>query len=86
MARTHIGGLIAPHMTTHEPLSKQVGFLGSRWEFPKNRGTLFWGPYNRDPTIYRTIVIFGSPIFGNSQVYTCCSGPGSYACLASQAV
>ena len=82
MARTHIGGLIAPHVTTHEP--PQVGFLGSRWEFPKNRGTLFWGPYNRDPTIYRTI--FGSPIFGNSQVYTCCSGPGSYACLASQAV
>ena len=22
-----------------------------RSEFPKIRGTLFWGPYNRDPTI-----------------------------------
>ena len=21
------------------------------WEFPKIRGTLFWGPYNRDPNI-----------------------------------
>ena len=30
------------------------------WEFPKIRGTLFWGPYNKDPTI------LGSPIFGNS--------------------
>ena len=23
----------------------------SKWEFPKIRGTLFWGPYNKDPTI-----------------------------------
>ena len=30
------------------------------------QGTLFWGPYNRGPTIYGTIL--GSPIFGNSQV------------------
>ena len=21
------------------------------WEFPKIGGTLFWGPYNKDPTI-----------------------------------
>ena len=21
------------------------------WEFPKIRSTLFWGPYNKDPTI-----------------------------------
>ena len=21
------------------------------WEFPKMRGTLVWGPYNKDPTI-----------------------------------
>ena len=21
------------------------------WEFPKIRGTLFWGPYNKDPTV-----------------------------------
>ena len=20
------------------------------WEFPKIQGTLFWGPYNKDPT------------------------------------
>ena len=23
----------------------------SMWEFPKIRGTLFWGPYDKDPTI-----------------------------------
>ena len=29
-----------------------LGGLGFRvWEFPKIRGTLFWGPYNKDPTI-----------------------------------
>ena len=33
------------------------------WEFPKIRGTLFRGPYNKDPTIYDAIL--GSPIFGN---------------------
>ena len=30
----------------------------------ENRGTLFWGSYNKDPTISGTIS--GSPIFGNS--------------------
>ena len=24
----------------------------SLWEFPQVRGTLFWGPYNKDPTMY----------------------------------
>ena len=33
------------------------------WEFPKIGGTLFWGPYNKDRTIWVTIL--GSPIFGN---------------------
>ena len=32
------------------------------WEFPKIRGTVFWGHYNKD-TIKGTIL--GSPIFGN---------------------
>ena len=30
------------------------------------RGTVFWGPYNKDPTIQGTIL--GSPIFGNSHL------------------
>ena len=34
-------------------------------EFPKIRGIFFWGPYNKDPTIWGTIL--GSPIFGNSR-------------------
>ena len=25
--------------------------FGTIWEFPKIRGTLFGGPYNKDPTI-----------------------------------
>ena len=25
--------------------------LVNMWEFPKIRGTVFWGPYNKDPTI-----------------------------------
>ena len=38
------------------------------WEFPQSRGTLFGGdPYNKDPTVWGTI--FGSPIFGNSQIW-----------------
>ena len=33
------------------------------------RGTLFWGPYNKDPTILS--IILGSPIFGNSHIRIC---------------
>ena len=35
------------------PYPKESGapFAGSIWEFPKIRGTLFWGRYNKDPTI-----------------------------------
>ena len=36
------------------------------WEFPKIRGTVFWGPYNKDPTIWGTIL--RSPIIGNSHI------------------
>ena len=40
------------------------------WEFPKIRGTLFWGPYNynytEDPTTWG--IILGSPIFRNSHI------------------
>ena len=32
----------------------------------ENRGTLLWGPYNKDPTFLGTIL--GSPIFGNSHI------------------
>ena len=32
----------------------------------ENRGTLFWGPYNNDPTIEGTVL--GSLIFGNSHI------------------
>ena len=32
----------------------------------QNRGTLFWGSYNKDPTISGAIL--GSPIFGNSHI------------------
>ena len=35
--------------------SMEVDGVGHRWEFPKIRGTLFWGPYSEDPTIYCAI-------------------------------
>ena len=35
-------------------------------EFPKTRGTLFWDPYNKDPTTKGTLL--GSPMFGNSHI------------------
>ena len=35
---------------------------GSKCGFPKIRGTLVWGPSNKDPTI------LGSPISGNPQI------------------
>ena len=41
--------------------------FNSTWDFPKIRATLFWGPYNKDPTIKGTIL--GSPIFGNPASY-----------------
>ena len=34
--------------------------------FRKLGGTLFWGPYHKDPTIWGAIL--GSPIFGNSHI------------------
>ena len=35
------------------------------WEFPKIRGTLFWGPYNKDPTIQGTIL---GPLFSETPI------------------
>ena len=48
------------------PCKKLSHEKSSIWEFPKIRGTLFGGPYNKDPTIYGTIL--GSRIFGSSQI------------------
>ena len=56
-------------------VNKNPGKVEKTWEFPKIRDTLFWGPYNKDPTVYGTIL--GSPIFGNShilQVWDCIRG------------
>ena len=33
----------------------------------ENEGTLFWGPYNKDPSIWGTRL--GSPVFGNSLMW-----------------
>ena len=52
----------------HEPyLLSRAALPLAMWEFPKIGGTLFWRPYNKDPTIWGTIL--GSPIFGNSHVW-----------------
>ena len=61
-----------PHPPPPPPLTEAhetVFFVGdpfdsNRREFPKIRGTLFWGPYNKDPTSLGAIL--ESPFFGNS--------------------
>ena len=48
-------------------LASLLGLLQNLiWEFPKIGGTLVWGPYNKDPTIWGTIL--GPPIFGKSHI------------------
>ena len=56
----------SPHVL-HSLLQAQSSHLTAyvNGGFPQIRGTLFWGPYNKDP-IWG--VILGSPIFGNSQM------------------
>ena len=58
-----MGSLGTPYIEMHRGFTTEVlipvelrclGFRGistSIWEFPKIRGTLFEGPYNKDPTI-----------------------------------
>ena len=46
-----------------EPISSL--WDGKIWEFPTIRGTLFWRPYSRDPTIQGTIL----PIFRNTHIH-----------------
>ena len=51
---------------------KALNPKGPTWDFRKLRGTFFWGPYNKDPTTWGTIL--GPPIFGNLQMKsTACS-------------
>ena len=38
-----------PKHPKHWRNTAMVHFRGLRWEFPKIRGTLSWGPYNMDP-------------------------------------
>ena len=45
------------------PPTKSLPHESLEWDFPITGCTLFWGPYNKDPTIKGTT--FGSPIFGN---------------------
>ena len=48
-----------PMLATQQPSKLHMGVS-------HNKGTLNWGPYNKDPTICGTIL--GSPIFGNPQI------------------
>ena len=41
----------------------EVDSLETTWEFPKIRSTLFWGPYNEDPTVWGTIL---GPLFSET--------------------
>ena len=49
--------------------SEYLGQEAAKWELPKIRGTLFWGPYKKDPTIQSTIL--GSTIFVNPKIEAC---------------
>ena len=44
------------------------------WEFPRIRGTVFWGPHNKDPSPTIQGTNLGSPIFGNPRVWAFCKG------------
>ena len=49
-------GLPSERIVDHLDLSHELVLhfrsgLHMIWEFPKIRGTLFWGAYNKDPTI-----------------------------------
>ena len=55
----------APGLRFCAPMQAQTSKT-LKWDFPKIRGTLFGGPYNKDPTIKGTIL--GSPMFGNPQM------------------
>ena len=56
--RALIEPLMAPHLDLFRspwrrwPEPRILERMASAmWEFPKIRDTLFWGPYNKDPTI-----------------------------------
>ena len=55
---------------TGEPSSSnpfRSPYSGYTWEFPRIRGTLFWGPYKKHPTIWGTT--YSGPLF--SETPTC---------------
>ena len=43
------------YRTQREQLNSKTWNCGEIGDFLKIRGTLFWGPYNKDPTIYRVL-------------------------------
>ena len=55
--------------------SMRAKCLGSIGEFPKIRGTLFWGPYNEDPILLFRATTLGSPIFANSHIQQVSASP-----------
>ena len=56
-----VSGTRVEPQTLNPKLQTRKGSYSSKiWELPKIRGTLYWGLYNKDPTISGTIL--GSPI------------------------
>ena len=51
---------------TFEQALLRVGMPATTWEFPQIRGTLFWGPYNKDPTKFR--VLYQGPLFSETPI------------------
>ena len=54
------------HLQVPEAARRNHASSSTKWEFPKMRGALLWGPSNKDPTIQGTVA--RSPIVGNSQI------------------
>ena len=68
----YLGGRVVLRSSGPDAQTTALGSEDSRipsdsiWDFPKiGGGTLFWGPYNKDPTILG----YGSPIFGNPHIF-----------------
>ena len=60
-----VAGLFVPSAAGRGKAELPLGCLGLR-KLRDIKGTLFWGPYNKDPTILGTIM--RSPIFATPHI------------------
>ena len=46
-----VARMLPEHDESPSSIDSNCCYFGEIWDFPKNTGTLFWGPYGKDPTI-----------------------------------